>query len=173
MKILGCLLMFFLFSYLGIHGANQIDRRIRQLKSLEKALFFMKREIDYRLSPLGETLLQTAKRTEHPWCLFFESAGKSFQENPMQGFMSPDEIFDREIQKIQGYHSWEKDLEVLKRLGKNFGELDKEMQLMQLTMATEEIKELLSEAQEEKQIKGKLYRTLGVCMGILSVILVV
>ncbi len=173
MKVLGCLLLFFLFSFLGIYGANRLDRRIRQLKSLEKAFLFMKREIDYRLSPIGETLLQTAKRTEHPWCLFFESAGKAFQGNMMQGSLSPDEILDREIKNVRGYHSWEKDLDVIRRFGKNFGELDKKMQLVQLSVAVEEIQDLLEEAIEEKHTKGKLYQTLGICMGILSVILVV
>jgi len=64
-------------------------------------------------------------------------------------------------------------LDILLRLGKGFGELDKKMQLMQLTVAEEEMKELLQEAQEEKRTKGKLYQTLGVCMGIMSVILII
>ena len=178
MKIAGCILMFFLFVSCGFYASNQLEKRIRQLKSLEKAVMSMKREIDYRLSPLGETLLHTAKRTEHPWCLFFERAGQSFQggkrtDGKSMELCFPDEIFRRELITIRQYHPWEKDLKVLVGLGKNLGELDKKMQIMKFTMVEEEIKDLIGEAQEEKKTKGKLYQTLGACMGIVSVILVI
>ena len=172
MKMFGCFFLFVLFTSIGMHASSQLDKRIRQLKSLEKAVLSMKREIDYRLSPLAETLLQTAKRTEAPWCLFFEETGKAFQERA-EGLCCPEEIFGKGIKGVQFYHPWEKDLEVLIELGKNLGELDKKMQMAKLSMAEEEIEGLLCEAMEEKREKGKLYQTLGLCMGILSVILVV
>lgn len=171
MKFAGCAFLFFLFTFLGVYASSQLDKRIRQLKSLEKAVFFMKREIDYRLSPLGVTLLHTGEKMDYPWNLFFSEAGKHFQER-REGLCCPDEIFRKELEKIRFFHPWEKDLEVLIRLGKSLGELDKKMQIMQLSMAEEEIRGLLEEAVEEKKTKGKLYRTLGMSMGILSVILV-
>ena len=171
MRMLGCVFLFLLFVSLGVYASNQLEKRIKQLKSLEKAIESMKREIDYRVSPLCETLLKTAKRTEHPWCLFLEEAGRTFQ-NRKEGILNPDEIFQKGIRRIQLYHPWEKDLNVILNLGRSLGELDKKMQIMELSMAEEEVRELIQEAREEKRTKGKLYQTLGVCMGILSVILV-
>lgn len=172
MKIAGCMFVFYFFIFCGIHASGQLEKRIKQLKSLEKAVQSMKREIDYRLSPLGETLLYTANRTEHPWCMFFQRTGESFQERKTEVCL-PDEIFRKELILMRRYHPWEKDLDVLLVLGKNLGELDKKMQIMKINMAEEEIRELIKQAQEDKQMKGKLYQTLGVCMGILSVILVI
>ena len=171
MKIVGCILMFCLFSYMGMYASGQLERRIRQLKSLEKAILSMKRELDYRVAPLAETFLYTASRTEHPWSHFFEDAGKSLTEGK-DNVTGPDEVFSREAAKVRPFHPWDRDLEVLTGLGKHLGDMDKKMQLMHLSIAEEEICGLLQEAKEEKRIKGKLYQTLGICMGILSVIMV-
>lgn len=171
MKYAGCVFLFFLFMFLGVYASVQLDKRIRQLKSLERAAFFMKREIDYRLSPLGVTLLHTGEKVDYPWNQFFTEAGKCFQER-RENLCCPDEIFRKELERMRFFHPWEKDLDVLVRLGKSLGELDKKMQIMQFSMMEEEIRGLLEEAIDEKRTKGKLYRTLGMCMGILSVILV-
>ena len=171
MKIVGGILMLCLFSSMGMYASGQLDRRIRQLKSLEKAILSMKRELDYRASPLAETFLYTACRTEYPWNLFFEEAGKGLMERN-DHFGGPDEVFSREAAKVRPFHPWDRDLEVLTGLGKHLGDMDKKMQLMHLSIAEEEICGLLQEAKEEKRIKGKLYQTLGICMGILSVIMV-
>jgi stage III sporulation protein AB len=171
MKFAGCLSLFLFFTFCGIYGSNQLEKRIRQLKSLNKAVLFMKREIDYHMTPLAETLLHTAARTEYPWCLFFEKAGKNFQER-REGICCPDEIFEKELKGMRNYHPWDKELDVLLRLGKCLGELDKHTQILQLSIAEEELSSLIHEAEEEKRTKGKLYRTLGVCMGMLSVILI-
>lgn len=172
MKVAGCVCLFCFFTSCGLHASYQLEKRIKQLKSLKKAVLFMKREIDYRLTPLADTLLYTAEQTEQPWCFFFEGAGKGFQERS-ERICYPDEIFGKELRKMRSYHPWDRDLDVLTRLGKCLGELDKKMQIMQLSIAEEEIETLYQEAVEEKKTKGKLYQTLGVCMGILSVILVI
>ena len=83
-----------------------------------------------------------------------------------------DEIFEKELKGMRNYHPWDKELDVLLRLGKCLGELDKHTQILQLSIAEEELSSLIHEAEEEKRTKGKLYRTLGVCMGMLSVILI-
>lgn len=172
MKLLGCCFIFLTFTFMGLHASSQLEKRIRQLKGLEKAILSIEREIDYRLSPIGDALIQTAKRTEFPWNLFFQNAGEAFSKNREKG-CCPNQIFEDEIPKIRIYHPWEKDLKLLLTLGKGMGELDKKMQLSQLAMAKEEIQSAIKSAQEEQHAKGKLYQTLGICMGFLGVILVI
>lgn len=172
MKAVGCFGVFLFFTAVGMYVSSQFGKRVRQLKNLEKAVVSMKREIDYQLSPLGEALLHAGKRTEPPWNQFFTQAGEKFLDKK-RGLCEPDEVFQEEIKKIRFYHPWEKDLDILLALSKGLGELDKKMQLVQLSMAEEEIRQAVGEAEQELEKKGKLYQTLGACMGVLGVILLI
>ena len=132
----------------------------------------MEREIDYRHSCLKEVCKNSSQKADAPWDLFFSKVGAELQ-NDKENLSDPYQILERELVKISSLHPWEKDLAVIKNLGKGFGERDKKSQMIQFSIALEEIDVLLQEAIEEKKRKGKLYQTLGICMGILSVILVV
>lgn len=84
-----------------------------------------------------------------------------------------EEILGDSIRTAAKYHPWDSDLEILRTMGKGLGELDKKMQLARFELAIEEIRQAEQEAGEEQKQKGKLYQTLGVCMGILGVILII
>lgn len=171
MKFVSCSVVFFIFVSMGFFVSAQMEKRLGQLKSLERGLSFMEREIDYHGSSLSDVLRHTAGRIEHPWNLFFERAGEALKTEK-EGKNNPEAVFQKELDKVRPYHPWDKDLEVLKALGKRIGSLDKKMQLLELCEAKEEMKRQIREAEEEKGVKGKLYRTLGLCMGFLGVILI-
>ena len=172
MNAAGCILILIISTAAGMYAAGQFEKRVRQLKELEKAVLILQREIDYRLSPLGEALVHTGKRIFYPWNQFFIQAGEKILEKGKES-IAPDECFEEEIKRITTYHPWEKDLNILVSLGKNLGELDKKMQLAKLSMTEEEIRQAIDAAKEEQGKKGKLYQTLGVCMGVLGVILMI
>ena len=56
-------------------------------------------------------------------------------------------------------------------LVKRLGQLDKTMQVAQLKLAEEEVIQAQNEALDEYKRKSQLYKTLGVCMGVLGVII--
>ena len=80
MKAAGCILILIISTAAGMYAAGQFEKRVYQLKELEKAVLILKREIDYRLSPLGEALVHTGKRISYPWNQFFIQAGEKILE---------------------------------------------------------------------------------------------
>lgn len=171
MKWVEISVLFCFFTMSGFYASSGLEKRIRKLKNLEKSLAFLNREIDYRKSPLGEALCRTAEKSKEPWKNFFMVVGEKLQNNSEE-FCRPDEIFKEAVTRIKSYHPWEKDLHFLLNFGKIMGEADKNTQLVQLCMAKEELNGLIEEAEEEQKKKGKLYQTLGICLGMMGVILI-
>ena len=170
MKVVGCLLIFAGMSGMGIYASRQLERRLRQLNSLRWLLVYIEREIDYQLSPLSETMAVASKKADKPWNFLFENLGQVL--NKTASFKSEiDPLLEQEIKKIEIYHPWKKDLAVLVDLVKRLGQLDKTMQVAQLKLAEEEVLQAQKEAMDEYKKKSQLYKTLGVCMGVLGVII--
>lgn len=172
MKLVECAVILLFFTAAGMYASSQLGKRRRQLRSLEKAILSLYREVDYHLSPLADAFMQTAGRAEPPWDNFFRQMGENIK---MQQTLNTtmEEILGDSIRTSAKFHPWDSDLEILRTMGKGLGELDKKMQLARLDLAIEEIRQAEQEAGEEQKQKGKLYQTLGVCMGILGVILII
>lgn len=170
MKLVGCLLIFVGMSGMGVYASRQLERRLKQLNSLRWLLVYISREIDYQLTPLSETMAVAAKKADKPWSLLFENLGQVLNETT--SFKTEiDVLLEREIKKIEIYHPWKKDLVILVNLVKRLGQLDKTMQVAQLKLAEEEVIQAQNEALDEYKRKSQLYKTLGVCMGVLGVII--
>lgn len=154
----------------GYYASMLLEKRKEQLFILRRAVLSLKREIDYQLSPLSEAFCNTAHRIKEPWAGFFEETGRQLLEEGKEGrdFVG---IWEERMQMAQKFHPWKKDLSLLKSIGQGLGQLDKKMQLSQLTLLEEELSEAEKEAEEERRKKGHLYRMLGPCMGILGILL--
>lgn len=172
MKYIGCILILIGTAGAGIYASAQLEKRKRQLSSLRRTILLIEREIDYQLSPLSETMILAAEKADKPWDVVFRNFSRVLMEKN-----SPraeiDVLMKQEIKKAEGYHPWKKDLEILMNLVKGLGQLDKTMQLAQLKMAEAEILQAEEEAREEYKKKSQLYRTLGLCMGVLCVIILI
>lgn len=170
-KWVECAAVLFFFSGMGMYASSQLGKRKIQLKNLEKALLCLEREVDYHLAPLADAFFQAGQKAEKPWNLLFQKMGERMagQDNTSA---SVETVLLEAIGEIKRYHPYSADLAILTSLGRGLGELDKEMQIARIKLAMEEIRQAQEEAREEQRQKEKLYQTLGVCMGILGVILI-
>lgn len=170
MRWTGYLMIFLAASGGGFYASLLLDKRKRQLLGLRRVVVSLKREIDYQLSTIAEALLHTAERAEEPWSDFLKETGIQLQENRNSG-EEFETLWNIQVEKAESFHPWKKDLDILKDLGRGLGQLDKEMQMSQLQLTEEELLEAEKTAEEEKKKKGHLYRMLGVCMGILGIVM--
>ena len=65
------------------------------------------------------------------------------------------------------------DLPLLEILGNSLGYLDITMQIEYLNFTVLQIEDVLNLAKEQWMVKGKLYRTMGVSVGALLVLLII
>lgn len=172
MKYIGCILILIGAAGAGIYASAQLEKRKRQLSSLRRTILLIEREIDYQLSPLSESMVLAAKKADKPWDVVFHNFSQVLikKNSPREEI---DVLMKQEIKKAEVYHPWKKDLEILMNLVKGLGQLDKAMQLAQLKMAEADILQAEQEALEEHKKKSQLYRTLGLCIGVLGVIILI
>lgn len=176
MKILGCICIFFAAAGAGLYASKELERRKKEIASLRKSLFSMEREISFQLATLSEAFLHTGERSEEPWEGLFKDIAKKLEERKREFYGEEREIegiFQETRKKWEQVHPWKREWEILEQLFRGMGQLDKDMQVGQLRLAAEELSQAEQEALEEEKRKGKLYRSLGICMGLLGVILLV
>lgn len=176
MKMVGCIFVFLAAAGAGIYASMELERRMKQIASLRRSLLYMEREIAFQLSSLAEAFSHTGERSNPPWDEFFFDLAKQLerQERNICGEeKNVVDIFQKARKRYEKTHPWKKEWEILERLFQGLGQLDKEMQMGQLRLAQEELTLAEQEAREEQKNKGQLYRSLGICMGILGVILLV
>lgn len=176
MKIVGCICIFFAAAGAGLYASKELERRKKEIVSLRKSILSMEREISFQLSTLSEAFLYTGERSEEPWKEFFKDMAKKLEERERKYYgeeQGVEGMFREVRKKWEQMHPWKKEWEILEQLFRGLGQLDKEMQMGQLRLAQEELTLAEQEAGEEQKKKGQLYRSLGICMGILGVILLV
>ncbi len=174
--MVGCIFVFLAAAGAGIYASLELERRMKQIASLRRSLLSLEREIAFQLSSLAEAFSYTGERANPPWDDFFCELAKQLevQDGDIWGEEKDVvDIFQKGRKRYEKTHPWKKEWEILERLFQGLGQLDKEMQMGQLRLAQEELALVEQEAKEEQKKKGQLYRSLGICMGILGVILLV
>ena len=170
MKWAGITIIFLSCSGGGIWASLILEKRKRQISTLRRAILFLNREIDYRLTPLSEAFLAVGNSCEKPWDSFFlhlgETLGKEMEEGKDFSF-----LLSEAVENAIKFHPWKEDLSFLKSSLLSLGQLDKQMQLSSLKLLEEALAEAEQKAETERQQKGKLYRTLGLCFGFLLVLM--
>ena len=118
---------------LGRHMAQQWRLRLRWLEQLRQMIYFLKGEILYGHTALGEALERVGKRCQRAegergskeLPLFFLSVARRIQEQEGEAFST---IWREELDPIKETPLKEEDVASLQELGKHLGYLDLDMQ---------------------------------------------
>lgn len=167
LKAVGAALLLAGSAGLGLAAIRRLERRVTALRSLTEALELMERELDFRLPPMKELILETAGRAAEPAAGFFRACGEGMDElegNPLSGLWRQTALEKLPALKKQ-------DLETLFSVGAVLGRYDGEGQRRTIAAARERLSDFLVEASEERRRQGKVYGALSVTAGAFLVIL--
>lgn len=158
--------VFLIFVKIGSIYSKKYINRAAQLEQMKNLLNIFKVKIKFTCNTIQEIFNQL------------------YEDNPNE----VGEIFKRTNEYMETYsakESWEKsledaktdlikaDLETLKNLGKVLGQTDLEGQLNQIELTQTLLENQIKEALEEKVKNSKMYKTLGITVGLaISIILV-
>lgn len=152
---------------LGLAGVRRLERRVAALRSLIEALELMERELDFRLPPMKELILETARRSAEPASGFLRACGEgmdALEGRPLAGLWR-----QTAAEKLPALKHGEQ--EVLFSVGAVLGRYDGEGQRRAIAAARERLAGFLSDAAEERRRQGRVYGALGVTAGAFLVIL--
>ncbi|CAM3119700.1 stage III sporulation protein SpoIIIAB [Paenibacillus lupini] len=170
-KLIGAVLILFAGTMIGFQQAARLAARPRQLRQLAHALQRLETEIGYGHTPLPEALERTAEVVAAPLAELFRNAA--------EGVKGSDGFTFRESWELAMKNGWsstalrQTELAVMLRLGSTLGISDKEDQLKHIHLALLQLKAEEDAARDDQSRYEKMWKSLGVLIAVLVVILMV
>ena len=156
--------IFGLSSAIGMTIAKSYENRVVELKEFKNMLNIMKTKIKFTYEPLAEIFKQIANKNE-------TNVEKIFGQMANQiTYYQTREVWENCIQEADISINQE-DKDILKKLGKLLGQTDVEGQVSEIEVTENFLNMQIDKAEEEKKKNQKMYKTLGVTIGLIFVII--
>lgn len=159
------LILIFAISYLiGIMVSKQYSKRVEELEDMKNSLNVLQTRVRFSKEPLCKIFKDISNISKNK--VIFDKTNENMKT------MLAGDAWRNSIQTVNTNFKKD-DIEILCSLGNMLGKTDSQGQVNQI----EEIKELLNiqikSASEEKQKNEKLYKTLGMTIGLAIVIILI
>ncbi len=145
--------------------------RVRELEDLSTALEIFETKISYTYDTIIDTFTYISDNLKTKVYRIFFIAAEKLRENKN---MSAGDIFRNVVEEEKIFLELnEKDTEILKGLSVSLGQTDLENQIKNIRLTKQLLNTQLKEAYEEKNKNFKMYRNMGVLMGLVLIILLI
>jgi len=151
-------------SLIGILISRKYINRVNELKEFKNALNLFKTKIKYTYEPIPEIFMQIAENLNSNISNVFTQAANKMD------ILTAGEAWTIAL-KIEELSINEEDINALNNLSKLLGKTDLEGQLNQIEMTSEFLEDQIKKAEKEREKNEKMYRTLGVILGMTIVII--
>ena len=169
MYIFKCFLLILIFalsSAIGITISKIYENRVKELKEFKNILNIMKTKIKFTYEPLQEVFREIAKENSTKIEKIFGKMANQIN------YAQVSEVWTNCIQEADICINQE-DKDVLKKLGKLLGQTDVEGQVSEIDVTQSFLDVQIEKAEEEKKKNQKMYKTLGVVIGLVFVIILI
>jgi len=169
-RILGVMIVLLASCGLGFRMSYELIYRIEDLQQIKRVMIMLRGEIKYANAPLSEALSSIASRVSAPWKDFLKEMAETMEACDGETLPS---IFQT-IQKkyLDETSLLSKDRKRFETFGANLGYLDKEMQLSSIDLYLEELEEQIKEAGDKVEKNSRLYRIMGMAVGVLILLII-
>lgn len=165
-KYISVFLVFSISMYIGKLISNKYTLRLKELKDIKNALNIIESKIKFTYEPLQEIFIQTSKMISKNISQIFVQACNNMNK------CNAEEAWDFSIKNSTTNLNTE-DIECLKGFGKMLGKTDKEGQIRMINLTKEFIEIQIEKAKTEEEKNAKMYKTLGVIIGLTFVIILI
>lgn len=163
-KILIYSFIFLTTSAIGLLKSKKYIDRVNELKEFKNALNMFKTKIKFTYEPIPEIFNQIYESTDSYTGLIFKIASTNMKV--LTAGEAWNSAIDTDILSINN-----EDKDILKNLSKQLGETDLEGQINQIELTSNFINEQIIKAEKDREKNEKLYRTLGMVVGLAIVII--
>ncbi len=165
-KYLTLILILSLTSYIGILISKKYLNRVKDLKEMKNALNMFSTKIKFTYDPIPQTFKEISQKTKPNISNIFESVCEKMNtENAGKAW--------EEALEESSTNMTKEDIEVLKNLSNLLGKVDIEGQVNEVELVENFLDTQIELAEEEKQKYVKMYRTLGITIGLAVVIILI
>jgi len=164
MKLAGLVFIMVSAISVGARVASSLKKRCMDIRQLLHALQVFKNELMFSSVPLPRAFSVLAASVDGHFSTLFSVMSQKMEANR---WMTPKTAMEKSLAEIQG----EVPEEILLELAGKIGKYDLSAQIIGIEQAMEQAAQLLKTMEEERSIKSKTYKTLSICAGVATVIL--
>ena len=151
-------------SYIGVLYSKKYSNRVKELKELKNSLNILKTKIRFTYEPIPEIFEEISKQINSNTGKIFKLASCNMEV--LTAGDAWNMAVDTDILSIS-----KEDKNILKNLSKLLGQTDVDGQINQIELTSNFLDEQIEKAEKEKLKSEKLYRTLGMVVGLGIVII--
>ncbi|TCZ77447.1 stage III sporulation protein AB [Paenibacillus albiflavus] len=169
LKLMGSVFLLFAGTMFGFYQAMQYARRPKQIRQLIGVIQRLETEVSYGLTPLPDALLTVSRQSAEPISGMLSRAGTELRARDGRSMR---EIWEGVIGETWNRSSMKKvEKEITLELGYMLGRSDSTDQVKHLRLAASQLQVEEAAALEDQRRYEKMWRSLGVLVGALAVIL--
>ena len=166
LKYILLLMIFSLSTIIGITISKMYENRVKELREFKGILNIIKTKIKFTYEPLAEIFKQISKDNSTNIEKIFAKIATQIQYKQVR------EAWSECIQEAD-ISIKQEDKDILKKLGKLLGQTDVEGQVSEIEVTQNFLDMQITKAEEEKNKNQKMYKTLGVIVGLVFVIILI
>lgn len=171
LKIIGCMFVLTAAAVIGFLKAEELKMRVKRLEAFKRMMMFLQGELRFHRATLSEAFENVAKRVETPFDQFLGEMAIRLEKHKEGDF---DKVWQELSKKLLLKSGFQKeDAQLMELLRSSLGYLDLTMQTETLNLAMVQTETAIHSARKQQEIRGKLYRTMGVTVGALLVLLII
>ena len=163
-KIIIYTFIFLTSSGIGLLISKKYEQRVNELKELKNALNMFKTKIKFTYEPIPEIFREISNSLNSKTGMVFEIASENMKL--LTAGEAWNSAIDTDILDITG-----EDKKVIKDLSKLLGLTDIEGQVSQINLTTSLLDEQIRKAEEDKTRNSRMFKTLGMVLGLTIVII--
>lgn len=164
LKIIIYACIFLSCAAIGLLISKKYEERVSQLKEFKNALNIFETKIKFTYEPIPEIFEEISRQIQTNTGRIFKLASCNMEV--LAAGEAWDMAVDTNILSIN-----EEDRNILKNLSKLLGQTDVEGQINQIELTSRFLDEQIEKAEKERLKSEKLYRTLGMVIGLAIVII--
>lgn len=169
LKFVGAVLILGTATLFGYMQALHYARRPKQIRLMISALQRMETEIVYALTPLSEAMLSLSKQVTAPLSQLFLLTAERLKES--EG-ASTREVWQQTVREVWRSSSMKQpEQDIVLQLGTVLGLTDRADQVKHLKLAVSQLQTEEQESREEQKRFEKMWKSMGLLIGALIVIL--
>ena len=152
--------------YIGILISKKYDNRVKELKQMQNALSMLSTQIKFTYEPLPKIFLDISEKLDSNIGNLFKYAYENM-ENNIAG--------EAWIYSVENNYTNlnKEDKEIIKGLGNLLGQVDVDGQLKEIQLVENFLTSQIEKAEQEKKKNEKLYKTLGITVGLAIVVILI
>ena len=163
-KYIILLLLLFSSSYIGILISKKYQSRVKELKEMKSFLAIFATKIKLTYEPIPQIFEELGNKENSNISYIFKKASRKMKEMPAgDAWLQALEMQNTELKK--------EDIEVLKGLSNLLGKVDLEGQINEIELVDNFLDSQIKKAEEESKKSTKMYKTLGITVGLAMVII--